>query len=501
MFTRFNDNTVETKFIKNLVANTQVPFISTWKPNDFAIRGMMYITRDAIWRCNHTGYPESLTDTCTPQEHTQILNRDDKRVYTGRDEIPYFTKIAPYVFGDEYFNVTGSYQSNILGYDATTHFYLGQYLRMMRDIFDLNLMPFYNCFCGDYVSGIDFDSSSRIYSSSTEQFKIASVPVKFGKTYTIALSSDVPVETMLVVYGPKGLITDLTNNLNDIIETEIKDDVYRFDAKGTYQKFLKTSFEHPIQYRTKDWHQLYNVYERKNGKLQSVIDDELIMNNQNYDQALGQFEKYLRLLIKVPVSNSSSLVVLEGDYSLDQFYESANTNYVTWTNESSYGATVNNRLVTGEWVRPTVVTSHFTQSEALDNDGKVIYSDFKQTDTKVDDRPVLLSPLGLLQMSDGNSYAFSNRLIEYLLQHVINPLEQFGQNIERIQTYVKSYENTLRNNTPRYSGAVTTGVWDEGLRKYIFDLVQSSQYLTTKVDVNGYVDKDTESIVTRGQRV
>ena len=41
MYTKFYDNTIETKFIKQLVANTNVPFISTWKTGDFAIRGMI----------------------------------------------------------------------------------------------------------------------------------------------------------------------------------------------------------------------------------------------------------------------------------------------------------------------------------------------------------------------------------------------------------------------------------------------------------------------------
>lgn len=354
MYTRFNDNTIETKFVKQLVANTQVPFISTWKPGDFAIRGMMYITKDAIWRCNHTGYPQDIMDTCTPQEHTQIIGGS----YTNEELIPYFTKVGPYVFGEEYYNITGSYQSNILGYDATTHFYLGQYLRMMRDLFDLDMMPFYNCFCGEYVSDIDFDESSMVKTTKSTQFKIAAVPVKFGRTYTVAINSELPVETMLVVYGKKGIIKDLTNNLNDIIESTSTDDVTSFAPTKTYRRYLKTSFSHPFTYRTKDWHQLWNTYYRKNGKLISEEDDLEIYGNSNYDQGIGQFEKYLKLLIKVPITNSSSLVVLEGDYTLDQFYESENTNSVTWTNQSQYDTTVNNKVVTGQWIVPEVIKNY-----------------------------------------------------------------------------------------------------------------------------------------------
>jgi hypothetical protein len=45
------------------------------------------------------------------------------------------------------------------------------------------------------------------------------------------------------------------------------------------------------------------------------------------------------------------------------------------------------------------------------------------------------------------------------------------------------------------------GVWDEDLRRYLFELTKKSKYLSRKIDLTGYVDKDTEMIITRGQRV
>jgi hypothetical protein len=129
MYTKFYDNTITTKFIKNLVSKTNVPFISTWKPGDFVIRGMLYLTRDAIWKCQHTGFPNSVDDVC--KEHDADLYAetatggltDLKRI--AAEDIRFFTRVSPYVFGEEYFNITGKYTSNVLGYDATTHFYLG----------------------------------------------------------------------------------------------------------------------------------------------------------------------------------------------------------------------------------------------------------------------------------------------------------------------------------------------------------------------------------------
>jgi hypothetical protein len=171
MYTKFYDNTIVTKFVKELVARTNVPFISTWKPGDFAIRGMFYITSDSIWKCLHTGWPKSVNDFCDLTHETRVAERDGNGniIITSNNidksktmSVRFFERVSPYVFGQEYFNITGNYKSDLLGYDATTHFYLGQYLRMMRDIYDLDLMPFYNCYSGENLVDIDFNAKGEV---------------------------------------------------------------------------------------------------------------------------------------------------------------------------------------------------------------------------------------------------------------------------------------------------------------------------------------------------
>jgi hypothetical protein len=88
------------------------------------------------------------------------------------------------------------------------------------------------------------------------------------------------------------------------------------------------------------------------------VDDVQLLNDELYDQGLGQFERYLRLLIKVPRANKSSLVVIEGDYSVDPYIESVNTESVTWANQGTVDLTVNSQTVRGEWVRPEYVSNH-----------------------------------------------------------------------------------------------------------------------------------------------
>ena len=560
MYTKFYDNTIITKFIKQLVAKTNVPFISTWKPGDFAIRGMFYLTRDAIWKCQHTGYPKGIDDMC-PLEH--ISTRIG--TYTT-DELRFFVRVSPYVFGEEYFGITGNYQSKILGYDATTHFYLGQYLRMMRDIFDLDMMPFYNCFANELIADVNFDETGNVYSenTSTSIYKVLSVPVRFGKTYMISIDSDVPVEMVCAIYGSKGIIKELTNNLNSI---KNESDVGPEDSPkhNTYKKYLRMQFQQPVFYNTISWHQLYSQFQLENGH---------VINNSAYDQRLGQFEKYLRLLIKIPKNNTSSVVVIEGDYPVvSNIPEPPNTSNVTWSNKYLNSTTVNSKTVFGDWVRPVEIKNFDGLSFISSADGSYIDRDnYKKTYlynfnlnafygtssvklinqnifqvansdesdssriariretivnlyseelnvTKDNIRDItiieslelenpskdiqkepLLSPLSLLQINDGNIYAFSDRLVEYLVQNVINQLDTFTKDIDRVQRYSKSEINWLKNNS-RYTGAVVPGVWDKDFQRYLFDLVKNSNIIEKKLDLTGYVDKDTESVITRGQEV
>lgn len=510
----------------------------------------MYITRDAIWRCNHTGWPESVDAVCNRSaEHRQYFyatGTGQLTQYTNSislEDPRYFTRVSPYVFGQEYFNVTGAYRSNILGYDETTHFYLGQYLRMMRDVFDLDLMPFYNCYAGEYTADIDFDENCNVTSTNSGLYKILSVPVKFGKQYMVAIDSDQPIEMMCAVYGSKGVLKKLTANLQDatISNNTITDSALNANH-STYRRFQKTSFKNPIIYKTISWHQLFNNYIlTTEGKIDydasAEADMYFTIADEKYDQGLGQFEKYLRLLIKVPRTLSSSVVVIEGDYRLcrdgsyllktfetqadrDSYYNTItadyNKNTVTWTNKNSADVTINSKFfgkvnvteavtkdISGSWLRPEVIVN--TKKGRTNADGTAYILD--ENEKVIEDATGLeapkfaqFSPLGLLQLSDGNTYAFSNRLIEFLLQHAINHLDDFGKNIQRVQEYSKSIENQVKNHS-RYTGAIVPGVWDEDFQKYIFDLVKDTNYLKHKVDLTGYIDKDAETVITRGQRV
>jgi hypothetical protein len=109
---------------------------------------------------------------------------------------------------------------------------------MMRDVYELDLMPFYNCYANETITDVDFNSDAEVKLLSTKQaadipYKFLSLPVKFGKKYMIAIDNEFPTEVMCVIYGKKGLVYELTSNLNDSTLAVGKENL----AGTTYKKF------------------------------------------------------------------------------------------------------------------------------------------------------------------------------------------------------------------------------------------------------------------------
>ena len=454
MYTRFYTDTIVTRFIKSFIANTYIPQVNVWKPGKFVMEGLFYITEGYIVKCNISGNPTSLTES---------LNG-----------VRYFDIISLYIPGKRYYNINSNYISNISGYDPTTHNYLGNYLRYYRDYYNINLMPFYNCCTNEYVDNIDFvdvNGTYQVISSDDSRYKVLSVPVRFGQKYNIAIDCDTPLDMILCFYGPKGLLSDLTNGRN--AEGNVLPGLLDLSS-SIYKRVQASQFSSPFTYETPSWK---------------------VLQDANLARIL-QFERYLRLIIKIPVNNNSSIVVIEGDIlnrplTSVQYYKDGElvTYNIDYTSDSvtftDFGSTCNTKDVTGisspfGMVTVDRLTSRINISVPLES---------------------CLSPLGLLQMSDGNVYAFSDRLVEYLLLNCITSQETITDNIARIQTYASSSTNANRNLVLKYRESYTPGVWDDSLRSYLFGVMKTARIYTGKpqVDLTGYVDKDTEQIITRGQ--
>lgn len=413
---QFYTNTIESKFIKDLIATTPLPTIDTLYKGKWIVPGCYYITDCNIVKANHN----HITDDKDNYEAFQ---------FDPDNSSSQLTVISPYKFDSSYPGFTSTYSSINDGYDSKTHYYLGNYLRCIRDLHDINLMPFYNCYNGEYVTDIFINTSTAITKAVDDSGneteittinhniiqsdpnvrgkKVISIPVKFGETYSIFIDCGTEVEIMCGFYGNKGYISPTQTPAVEI-KTENK-----------YVSLKYTSFRDGFTYTT-----------------------------PKPEKSTYPYTRFFRMFIQLPLNTESSIVVLEGDYT----------------------------------TKDTAVIDNFP--------------------TKVRQNQTLLSDLSLTQIAGTVSYAFSDRLIEYLTYNVITSEETITQNILRVQQYASSLINAKLNHTEPFNMSLSTpDVWDTKLQTYLFNLAKESKYIQNKLDLTGYVDKDVEQVITRGQEV
>lgn len=232
-------------------------------------------------------------------------------------------------------------------------------------------------------------------------FKVAQIPIKYNQTYTIAMDSNSEVTLQPAILKNGRFVYTYNSDKVRINLTE------QLKVKPITKN--KTLFKQPFTYRV-----------------------DLFEDSPN-SKMLEINEKNLYLLIQVPSTLNTSLVVLEGDYTL-----SDNCKKV-------YDMQELNRL-----------------TPAQKND-------------------LFISTLSLLRFNSKSSYAFSNRLIEYLTLNVINHLDDIDQNIIRVQEANNLY----------YLPDVSRGAWSDYMRAYYFNKMMKINKVQ-HIDLTGFIDKDTE---------
>lgn len=397
-----------------------------------------------------------------------------------------------YTYGDKVLNYTKNLELRTNIYDSYTHEYLGDYLRFQRDYNNINLMPLYNCFSNRTAENLDLQIKfkkivateesgtkekeivTKIDFKNNERYKIYAVPVKLFKEYTIAIDSEMPIELCCGMYNKR------------------LDDREKFESLPalTYQKIRTCFFSQPFVYN-----KLVNL-----GVSKATLTD------------LAQNEDNLTLFIKLPINNTSTIVVLEG-------------NYLNW-NDTKYlklPKEINKVIVShGEGTIPAGEQySHKINvpSELSDEELLALYNEFdvkvneenpklkdwaRQTNYSVinfdditDDIPFeLRTPLQLLMFNTGEQHPFADRLIEYLIGNVITNEDEISANIKRAQR--------IMNNNTSTTGVrfETEGLWSDSMREIAYDFINRgcSNTQTNNFDINhdilGYIDKDVEKNYT-----
>ena len=91
---------------------------------------------------------------------------------------------------------------------------------------------------------------------------------------------------------------------------------------------------------------------------------------------------------------------------------------------------------------------------------------------------ILLSNLSLLRISDGIQHPFANRLIEYLLDNVITPIDEIPENISK-------YMNAFYNRDDKL-----TEFLDYDRCQLLHSYIENSK--RECIDMNGFIDSDME---------
>lgn len=324
-----------------------------------------------------------------------------------------------YTYGQKILNYTKNLKIDSNIYDSYTHEYLGDYLRFQRDYNSINLMPLYNCFsnraCDKLNLTFNKNNQNVTFNTADLAHKIYMVPVKLFQTYTLAIDSTSPIELCCGVYG-------------DYQDTREK---FSRLPENTYMRITTSAFSTPI---------LYGALAAPESSSDNFLGVDLI--------ELAQNEADLKLFIKIPVNNTSTIVLLEG-------------NYLTW-NDSV-------------WVPGGA-------SKTKNTNKTVINLDSVTCDTELP----LITPLQLLQFNTKEQHPFADRLVEYLLGNAItNAEDEIYDNVRRAQKALTGRENNYKIKLP--------GVWDPMMTKLFYEYMTSTK---SEFDVNhdilGFVDKDVE---------
>lgn len=411
MFQQFHTTTIMGGFIKHMLSTTPIPVLDTVTDGDTMIEGCSYIYKEYIIECVrggvlHVGENEELypSDQLHPMAYLF-----PKIGYLGA-----IYKVTNYFDTNRTYGYTYKYYSKRASYDEDTHYHLGNYLRFLRDCKGLDLMAYYNCYCGKTVDGIylgtrDGDSSTFEVRDNSAN-KVFAVPVRFGKTYTVALNCPAQVTCHVAFYGENGLLTD---GRGGYLTSEI-------DAPIT--TYVNPSYTHP-----------FTVY------INPPIGS---MSRYMYDR-----QRYLYLLIQIPASINTSLTVLEGDYTTEKIWRATVSNY-----DLKYRA---------EWESPI----------------RTVYNP------------------SLLIWDGAGVLAFSDRLIEYLLNNIIWNGDDITENVAYIKGMMSVIDSYYAING--YKSVISKSAWDDSLGASIANLTTQHMDKIFLTDIDSNVNKDVEEIIYR----
>lgn len=456
MFQQFFSDTIESRFIKNLLSSEPLPMIDGVKDGDIIIEGCCYIYKKLIIKCVTTG---ALVET------QEILYPGDT-IYpsvilyplTGHAVARY--RVIAHYSSELYPLIHYKYRSTKHWYDEDTHYHLGVYLRWLRDVYDFDLMHLYNCYSSKEIYDVYLDSESY-HIGENKTVKVVAVPIRFNTTYTVALNSDSEVITRACIYGTSGMVSRTPVDYYSDLPT----------LKNSINTYASCRFNKPFLFRIE------------------TVDKELYTR-----------QKDLYLLIQLPVTHNTSIVVLEGDFVSPK------------TIKTPFGITTINETLIDLKQEVTIIKHRLNTLELEDPDNDIIpvlknkLEEHRSQIATIEagikwfnsiPEHFTIYNLSLLSMSGNVSFAFSSRLIEGLLLNIISHIDTSSVNIERVQRALFIYDPEYRKQINNKN--VVWGVWDKNIRPAILRIIAAQESDTYFRDQDGYINKDIEKFLfTKG---
>lgn len=275
----FFKSTIISKFIKYLLMVTPLPNVSYLSDYDVMVEDNFYLYHNNIYKCTQTGiftsndveYKSNLY--CNETIHcSDELRCTDEVVPYGGKRLAKYKFIDRYTEGQDIVGITELFRSSTSYYDTETHIKLGDYLRLLRSVYGLDLMSLYNCYANYFVDNIDI-SNGKLTEESNPYYKVTLIPVKFNHTYTLTLSTSSTSFIKPVVYDGRLIKDPTTDNF-------VYDNIYTSITKLNSQ-----SLNNPIY-----------------------------INIANTDPSAQALEKHLYLAIQIPKNNNTPITVLEGEF-------------------------------------------------------------------------------------------------------------------------------------------------------------------------------------------
>lgn len=523
----FNKVTTTSNFIKQLLNDTYLPVLKTVSPGDMILENRLYILRCSVIKCTKTGY---------------ILPYDGAEL----SPVAQYIIINEYTFGEKNDKLCINFQSNSEGYDSLTHEGLGRYLRALRDMYGLNLMPLYNCFSNNTLPNHHIFSDRIAKTAHNYGTKLYKIPIKFNTDYTVCIENMYETtiapafirNNNLVKIGKNkaGDTTDITNeyisvHMSDVVTTHygmrfyspikirfnnipnekiIKKQPNKFKGYSLNPLNINTSvnskYFHPVILNSEDEYNnnKNHLYVLEGQSIRELNDTDIFMADKIYFECSIN-PKELGWREKVEVTSLNGITI-EGEV-----YAITDDTHINLS--KSYYEIISIMEPTKD-IEETIDENHCYKYESLENtlymliqlpesfEGNIVIleGDYTHIDSvkifnnsdlsKFPDNMLdnlFIKNLRLLRLNIKTVTPFSDTLMQFLLWNVICNLDTINLDMDRLHyTLNNLYINPDEHNYANY--------WYYKYRQIISEYINNNDI--TYIDDNlGYVTTEIESFL------